>query len=236
MKNLTCIIVDDEPLAVKMLENYVSRTPDLILSASFNDPVKALSVIDEQPVDIVFLDIQMPDLNGLKFSSMVPATTKIIFTTAFKQYAFESYEVNAVDFLLKPIRYQKFLNAVEKVRKWLEHSSADNAQTSMYIRINDSLKQIDFSKVLYVSGLKDYVRIAVEGESHPLTTHLTMTSVENMLPKSRFMRVNRSYIIALDKIKSVDRNNCIYIANETIHVTDAYKEEFLNYLKTKLPQ
>lgn len=236
MRNLTCMIVDDEPLAVKMLENYVGRTSDLTLIASYNDPVKALSALDEQSVDIVFLDIQMPDLDGLNFSRMVPATVKIIFTTAFKQYAFDSYEVNAIDFLLKPIRYQKFLKAVEKVRERIEGSAPKDERTSMYIRVNETLKQIDFSKIQYVTGLKDYVRIAVEGEQIPLTTHLTMTSVENMLPKDRFMRVTRSYIVALDKIRSVDRNNCIYIANEVIHVTDAYKEEFLKYLKTKLPQ
>ena len=125
MKNLTCMIVDDEPLAVKMLENYVGRTSDLTLIASYNDPVKALSVLDEQSVDIVFLDIQMPDLDGLNFSRMVPATTKIIFTTAFKQYAFESYEVNALDFLQTPIRYNKFLNATEKARQWPEKSSVN---------------------------------------------------------------------------------------------------------------
>ncbi len=237
MRELTCMIVDDEPLAVKMIENYVSRTDGLTLVASFNDPVEALAELDKQCIDIVFLDIQMPDLDGLNFSKQVPAATKIIFTTAFKQYAFESYEVNAVDFLLKPIRYQKFLIAVDKVRQRLGIvQQSEPEQTSMFIRIDNQLRQIDFSDILYISGLKDYVHIILTTDSRPIITHLTMKAVEKMLPSSRFMRVHRSYIVALDKIKSIDRNSCIYIGKEVIHVTDAYKEAFDAYLDSKIPK
>ena len=123
MKTLTCMIVDDEPLAVKMLEDFVSRTPYLRLAAYFNDPLLALSTLRESPVDVLFLDIQMPDLDGLNLSRMVPPSTRVIFTTAFKEYAFDSYEVNALDFLLKPIRYHKFLGAAERARQWLEMNS-----------------------------------------------------------------------------------------------------------------
>lgn len=237
MRELTCMIVDDEPLAVKMIENYVSRTDGLTLVASFNDPVEALAELDKQCIDIVFLDIQMPDLDGLNFSRQIPAATKIIFTTAFKQYAFESYEVNAVDFLLKPIRYQKFLIAVDKVRQRLGIvQQSEPEQTSMFIRIDNQLRQIDFSDILYISGLKDYVHIILTTDSRPIITHLTMKAVEKMLPSSRFMRVHRSYIVALDKIKSIDRNSCIYIGKEVIHVTDAYKEAFDAYLDSKIPK
>ena len=129
------MIVDDEPLAVKMLENYVGRTEGLTLVASFNDPVKALAALDEMQVDVLFLDIQMPDLDGLNLSRMVASTTRIIFTTAFKEYAFDSYEVNALDFLLKPIRYQKFLNAIEKARQWFDRpqQKQESEATSMDI-------------------------------------------------------------------------------------------------------
>jgi two-component system LytT family response regulator len=237
MKELTCMIVDDEPLAVKMIENYVSRTEGLSLVASFNDPVEALAELDKQRIDIVFLDIQMPDLDGLNFSRQMPVTTKIIFTTAFKQYAFDSYEVNAVDFLLKPIRYQKFLIAVDKVRERFSIIKTEEpVQSSMFIRIDNQLRQIDFAKIMYVSGLKDYVHIYLTDELRPLITHLTMKAMEEMLPSSRFMRVHRSFIISLDKIKSVDRNSCIYIGNEVIRVTDAYKENFETYLNNKIPR
>ena len=235
MNTLKCMIVDDEPLAVKMLENFVARTDGLELAASFNDPVEALEALDHLEVDLLFLDIQMPDLDGLNLSRQVPPATRIIFTTAFKQYAYESYEVNALDFLLKPIRYQKFLAAIEKAR---DTAPADITprQTSMFIRVDNMLRQVDFDKILYVSGLKDYVNIYLEGERRPVITHLTMKSVEEMLPTDRFMRVHRSYIIALDKIRAVDRNNCIYIGEEVIRVTDAYRDAFATFLDRKMPR
>lgn len=237
MRTLTCMIVDDEPLAVKMIENFVARTEGLSLIASFNDPVRALEALDTLAVDLLFLDIQMPDLDGLNLSRQVPPQTKIIFTTAFKQYAYDSYEVNALDFLLKPIRYQKFLAAIEKARQWFDReSAAPLPSNSMFIRVDAMLRQIDFSRILYVSGLKDYVNIYIEGEKRPIVTHLTMKSVEEMLPPDRFMRVHRSYIIALDKIRAVDRNNCVYIGDEVIRVTDAYREAFSAFLERNMPK
>lgn len=146
MKTLTCMIVDDEPLAVKMLEGFVGRTPCLRLAASFNDPVLALSSLRESPVDLLFLDIQMPDLDGLNLSRMVPPGTRVVFTTAFKEYAFDSYEVNALDFLLKPIRYHKFLAAAEKAREWFEMSGAkEEERGSLFVRVDSQLRQVDLS-------------------------------------------------------------------------------------------
>ena len=226
MKTLTCMIVDDEPLAVKMLEDFVSRTPYLRL---------ALSTLRESSVDVLFLDIQMPDLDGLNLSRMVPPGTRVIFTTAFKEYAFDSYEVNALDFLLKPIRYHKFLGAAEKARQWFEMSSVKEERGSLFVRVDSQLRQVEISRILYVTGLKDYVMIYLEGEARPLITHVTMKAMEEMLSTGRFMRVHRSYIVALDKIRSVDRNNCVYIGKEIIHVTDAYKEAFNDYLKAAQP-
>ena len=228
MKTLTCMIVDDEPLAVKMLEDFVSRTPYLRLAASFNDPVLALSTLCESPVDVLFLDIQMPDLDGLNLSRMVPPSTRVIFTTAFKEYAFDSYEVNALDFLLKPIRYHKFLGAAEKARQWFEMNSVKEERGSLFVRVDSQLRQVEISRILYVM-------IYLEGEARPLITHVTMKAMEEMLSTGRFMRVHRSYIVALDKIRSVDRNNCVYIGKEIIHVTDAYKEAFNAYLKAAQP-
>ena len=123
MRVLTCVIVDDEPLAVKLLESYVGKTDGLELVASFTDSVEAISMIKSHPVDLLFLDIQMPDMNGMELAHMIPAETRVVFTTAFKEYAFESYEVSALDFLLKPIRYNKFLAAVDKARQWFAISS-----------------------------------------------------------------------------------------------------------------
>lgn len=247
MRALTCVIVDDEPLAVKLLESYVGKTDGLELVASFTDSVEAISMIKSHPVDLLFLDIQMPDMNGMELAHMIPAETRVVFTTAFKEYAFESYEVSALDFLLKPIRYNKFLAAVDKARQWFAISSLSsehhllsiesNTSTpeTIFLRVDGEYRQISLSQILYVSGMKDYVMFYLEGERRPLITHLTMKSVEEMLPSSQFMRVHRSFIVALSKIRSVDRNDCIYIGDEVIRVTDAYREPFQQYLQSKFP-
>ena len=248
---LTCIIVDDEPLAVKLLESFVTKTPGLELLASFTDSVEAIAAVKQYAADLLFLDIQMPDLDGMELARMVPETTRIIFTTAFKEYAFESYEVSALDFLLKPIRYNKFLAAVEKARKWTmatntQTACTENATTApnttngwtaeastIFIKVDGELRQIPLDRILYVNGMKDYVVFRIEGERKGLISHLTMKAVEDMLPPQRFMRVHRSFIVALAHIRSVDRNDCIYIGDEIIHITEAYKDTFYKYLESK---
>jgi len=249
---LTCIIVDDEPLAVRLLESFVNKTPDLQLAGSFTDSVEAINVIKEQKPDLLFLDIQMPDMSGMELAHMVPAETKIIFTTAFKEYAYESYEVSALDFLLKPIRYNKFISAVEKARQWFGHNQntlnnqnnqnfqniqkePHGKQETVFLRVDGEFRQVALSKIIYVCGMKDYVMFYLSDEKRPLITHLTMKSVEDMLPSTLFMRISRSYIVALDKIKSVDRNECVYIGDEIIKVTDAYHEKFISYLNSRFP-
>ena len=234
---LTCIIVDDEPLAVKLLESFVAKTPGLELVASYTDSVEAIAAVRSRHVDLLFLDIQMPDLDGMELARMVPEDTRVVFTTAFKEYAFESYEVSALDFLLKPIRYNKFLAAVEKARKWIPAANvapttADES-TTIFIKVDGELRQIPLDRILYVNGMKDYVVFRIEGERKGLISPLTMKAVEDMLPPQRFMRVHRSFIVALAHIRSVDRNDCIYIGDEIIHVTEAYKEAFYQYLESK---
>lgn len=232
---MTCIIVDDEPLAVKLIESFVAKTPDLELLGSFTDSVEAINAIKEQKPNLLFLDIQMPDLNGMELAHMIPTETRVIFTTAFKEYAFESYEVSALDFLLKPIRYNKFIAAVEKAKEWFTRSEdsgvrSEKSPQSLFLRVDGELRNITIENIIYVNGMKDYVMFYLEGETKPLITHLTMKAVEEMLPPEKFLRVHRSYIVAVDKIRKVDRNDCIYIGNEIIHVPDGYQEAFHNFL------
>ncbi len=259
------MIVDDEPLAVKLLELFVAKTPDLELLGSYNDSVEAINAIREKRPQLLFLDIQMPDLNGMELAHMLPEGTKVIFTTAFKEYAFESYEVSALDFLLKPIRYNKFLAAVEKAKEWftvyslqftgdLQANSSEpselssvnrkpstvNQSSTIFLKVDGEYRQVALERIIYVCGMKDYVMFYLEGERKALITHLTMKAVEDMLPQQLFMRVNRSYIVALDKIRKVDRNDCIYIGEEgtsaeIIRVTEAYRETFQQYLQSKFP-
>ncbi|MBQ6768968.1 MAG: response regulator transcription factor [Prevotella sp.] len=233
MRPLTCIIVDDEPLAVRLLESYVEKTPDLQLLASYTDSITAINAIKEQKPNLVFLDIQMPNIDGMELAHSLPAETRVVFTTAFREYAFESYEVNAVDFLLKPIRYNKFMMAVEKVRKLFVPQIEAQQPNTIFIRVDGEWRSIAISKITYVSCIKDYVMFYLDDEPKALITHLTMKAVEQMLPSEKFLRIHRSYIVAIDKIQKVDRNDCVYIGKEIIHVPDGYLESFRKFLETR---
>jgi len=237
MRPLTCMIVDDEPLAVRLLESYVEKTPDLQLLASFTDSITAINAVKEQKPDLLFLDIQMPNLDGMELAHSLPAETRVIFTTAFKEYAFESYEVNALDFLLKPIRYNKFLNAVEKAKKQKlpqkEAILSSTQQNTVFIRVDGEWRNVVIDKIIYVSCIKDYVMFYLDDETRPLITHLTMKAVEQMLPSEKFLRIHRSYIVAIDKIRKIDRNDCVYIGKEIIHVPDGYQQAFQNFIETR---
>ena len=235
MKPLTCIIVDDEPLAVRLLVSYAEKTPDLKLLASFTNSISAINAIKAQQPDLLFLDIQMPNIDGMELAHSLPEATRVVFTTAFKEYAFESYEVNALDFLLKPVRYNKFLAAVEKARKQLQPSPTPQPQqpNTVFIRVDGEWRNVAVEQIIYVNGMKDYVMFYLDGEPKPLVTHLTMKAVEEMLPRDRFLRIHRSYIIAVDKIQKVDRNDCVYIGREVIHIPDGYLQTFKSFMETR---
>ena len=235
MKPLTCIIVDDEPLAVRLLVSYAEKTPDLKLLASFTNSISAINAIKAQQPDLLFLDIQMPNIDGMELAHSLPESTRVVFTTAFKEYAFESYEVNALDFLLKPVRYNKFLAAVEKARKQLQPSPTPQPQqpNTVFIRVDGEWRNVAVEQIIYVNGMKDYVMFYLDGEPKPLVTHLTMKAVEEMLPRDCFLRIHRSYIIAVDKIQKVDRNDCVYIGREVIHIPDGYLPAFKSFMETR---
>ena len=238
MSPLRCFVVDDEPLAVRMLENFIARTPFLELAASYTDPVQALSDIRSQAPQLVFLDIQMPDLSGMELSRMIPSETRIIFTTAFKQYAFESYEVSALYFLLKPIRYQKFLEAAEKAREWFSLKEAAEAptvlapeKTAVFIKVDGALRKVELADILFVEGMKDYVMFRLASAREPLVTHLTMKAVEELLPSQIFMRIHRSYIVNLEQVASVTPSGDVKVGGALLHVSEAYRPAFDAYLR-----
>ena len=237
MRPLTCMIVDDEPLAVRLLESYVEKTPELKQLASYTDSITAINAIKEQKPDLLFLDIQMPNIDGMELAHSLPAETRVIFTTAFKEYAFESYEVNALDFLLKPIRYNKFLGSIEKARKLIDvqqtASQPKQQPNTVFIRVDGEWRNITVDQIIYVNGMKDYALFYLDSEKKPLISHLTMKAVEEMLPSDKFLRIHRSYIVAVDKIKKVDRNDCVYIGEEIIHIPDGYLQTFRNFLETR---
>ena len=231
------MIVDDEPLAVRLLESYVEKTPELQLLASFTDSITAINAVKEQKPNLLFLDIQMPNIDGMELAHSLPEETRVVFTTAFKEYAFESYEVNALDFLLKPIRYNKFLGSIEKARKVfdIQQTAVQPKQqpNTVFVRVDGEWRNIVIDQITYVSGMKDYVMFYLDDEKKPLISHLTMKAVEEMLPSDKFLRIHRSYIIAVDKIKKVDRNDCVYIGEEIIHIPDGYQRAFNQFLETR---
>ncbi len=237
---LSCVIIDDEPLAVSLLESYVAKTPFLNLKGTFSSAVNALAELENSPVELIFLDIQMPDLNGLEFSRIVPPTTRIIFTTAFQQYALDSYKVNALDYLLKPISYSDFLKSATKALQWYELLRKTENETPpkkteaemIFIKSEYKLIQIELSKILYIEGLKDYVKIYTEDEPRPILSLMSMKIMEELLPENRFIRVHRSYIVQPEKIKVIDRNRIVY-GKTYIPVSDSYKDKFYEFLKEK---
>lgn len=238
MCRIRCIVVDDEPLAVEILASFIRKTPSLELAGTFTDPVLALSAIGEMKPDLIFLDIQMPDLNGLELSKLVPEGTRVVFTTAFRQYAFESYEVEALDYLLKPIRYNKFIESVSKAEKWMETRQAagktEKNRRSAFIKADGEYRNIDFDQILYVEGMKDYVLIRLESETEPIVTHMTMKAIEEKLPSDMFMRVHRSYIVALNKITAIDSCGDILIDSISVPVSDSYRKDIERYVKENL--
>ena len=230
---MTCVIVDDEPLALDLLESYVRKTPYLELAGKYSSAVQALQALSGQAADLMFLDIQMPELSGLEFSKMLSPDTRIVFTTAFDQYALDGYKVNAVDYLLKPISYADFLRAADKARHWYERAQSSPAREeeidSIFVKSEYKLVQVDLRRILYVEGLKDYIKIYEEENPKPILSLMSMKAMEDLLPASQFMRVHRSYIVRKDKIRIIDRGRIVF-GKAYIPVSDSYKAVFQAFL------
>ncbi len=239
---LRCALVDDEPLALDLLEAYVQKTPCLQLEGKYSSAVTTMDGLRDKPVDLLFLDIQMPELSGLEFSKMVNEETRIVFTTAFSQYALDGYRVNALDYLLKPISYKDFLEAVNKAVDWFElKNSAANAELPytendcIYVKSDYKLIQIKLKDILYIEGLKDYVKIYVENQPKAILSLISMKVMEERLPSSLFIRVHRSFIVQKSKIQVIDRGRIVF-GKEYIPISDSYKPELQSYLNGKTMQ
>lgn len=236
--NITCAIIDDEPLALELLSNYASRVPFLTLTGKYTSAIEALGRIKEDGTQLLFLDIQMPDLNGLEFSKIIDPATKVIFTTAFSEYAIESYKIQALDYLLKPISFSDFMNAANKALHWFElqkkAEESSNAKESekIYVRSEHKLLAVSLDEILYIEALKDYVMIHTTTRKTPIYTITTMQAVSQALPSDKFMRVHRSFIIALDKI-SVLEGDTVVVGNKHITVSRPYRPALLEYLNGK---
>lgn len=233
---LNCAIVDDEPLALELLKSYVARTSSLRLVGSYSSAVQAMADMPlHEEVHILFLDIQMPELNGLEFSRMIRPETRIIFTTAFGQYALDSYKVNALDYLLKPVSYADFLQSVNKAVQWYElkqRAAGAEPADCIYVKSDYKLVRISLDRILYIEGLKDYVKIYVEDEPKAILSLISMKAMEEKLPSGRFIRVHRSFIVQKSKIKLIDRGRIVF-GKEYIPVSDSYKQELQSYVNSR---
>ena len=229
---LKCALVDDEPLALTLIESYINKTPFLELCGKYNSAVAVVEDIKGKDIDLLFLDIQMPTLNGLELSEMLPRNLRIVFTTAFDQYAIDGFKANALDYLLKPICYNEFLKAAHKALEWFEMKYRTNTTDEndfIYVKSDYKLIQVKLDNILYIEGLKDYLKIYLEGETHPILTLNSMKSMEEHLPSPRFMRVHRSYIVQMNKIKTLDKGQIVF-SKTRITISDSYKLEITAYL------
>lgn len=241
---LNCIAVDDEPLALKLLTTFIAQTPFLRLAGSYTNAVAALKGLQPPAarVDVLFLDIQMPDLNGLELARALDrgpggAGPRVVFTTAFNQYALDGYKVNALDYLLKPFTYEEFLAAAQKARAYAAATAAppaapgppEPADDYLYLKVEYQLVRVPFGDIRYVEGLKDYVKVHRRGEPRPLLSLTSLKSLEERLPARRFLRIHRSYIVGLDHITSIGRGT-VQLGPDTVPVSDGYREAFDQFL------
>jgi DNA-binding LytR/AlgR family response regulator len=228
------IAIDDEPLALQLVSDYIRKTPFLELVGSFDNPLDAFDFLSETDVELIFVDIQMPDLTGIEFTRSLQEDHKIIFTTAYEKYALEGFKLNAVDYLLKPFSYEEFLKAAGKAHKLceLEDRSQPTIETNnqfLFLKSEYKIRRINFNDILYIEGLKDYVKVYIKGEDKPILSLNSIKSLEQKLPEEKFMRVHRSFIVNLDKIETIERSRIIF-GKIYIPVSDQYKDKFQEYL------
>jgi DNA-binding LytR/AlgR family response regulator len=230
---LSCIAIDDEPLALEVIKKYISKIYFLELKGAFTDPVEAKKVIENSQIDVIFLDIQMPDLNGIEFSRMIgPKNTAVIFTTAFSEYAVEGFNVDAVDYLLKPIEYDRFLKAVYKAKEYIDYLNNLELQDGyIFVKSDYQMVKINLKDILYIEGLDDYIKIYLPHRS--VLTLMTLKTITQKLPAKEFLRVHRSYIVPISKIENVSKSK-IRIADREIPIGVSYSESFFSAMENKL--
>ena len=231
---LKTIVIDDEPLAVALLADYVKKTPFLELIETFDNPIDVLEFLHNESIDLILVDIQMPDLTGIEFVRSLKSAPKVIFTTAYAQYAIEGFKLNATDYLLKPFGYEDFLKAVQKAWKQveLENSAATTVEANnqfLFLKSEYKIRRINFNDILYIEGLKDYIKVFIKGETKPILSLSSVKAIESKLPEAQFMRVHRSFIVNLNQIEVIERSRIVF-GKEYIPVSDQYKEKFQEFL------
>lgn len=241
---IRCLIVDDEPLALHILEDYISKIPFLQLVKATTNPIEALTLVQEKLVDLVFLDVQMPELTGIQFLRIANGKAKVILTTAYPQYALEGYELDVIDYLLKPIAFDRFFKSVQKAQGVLQPAAApvqqepaqkqqkqnDFLSDFIFVKTEHKIQKVYLNDILFIEGLKDYISIFTPAER--IITLQNMKKMEDALPERNFIRVHKSYIVSINKIDSIERSR-IFIGDKIIPVGDTYREEFFKIVDGK---
>ncbi|MEE4258556.1 MAG: LytTR family DNA-binding domain-containing protein [Bacteroidales bacterium] len=238
---INCIAIDDEPLALDKIREYIKRIGYLNLLSTFENAVDALEFLKENQVDLIFLDIQMEELTGIQMLETLQVKPKVVLTTAYDEYALKGYELDVCDYLLKPISFQRFLQACEKVYKQIDPENYINKEQSVthdnsnkqnyfFVKNGNKTQKIDFDEILFVEGMKDYLRIWTHKEK--VMTLLSFKKLEDILPPDKFIRIHKSYLIAIDKIESIERNR-IKMAGERLPIGNSYRREFYKIIENR---
>lgn len=231
---IRCLAIDDEPLALEQMCSYIEKTPFLELAGKFHSAVKATEFLQKNTVDLMFVDINMPDLSGMDFVKSLNNPPKVIFTTAYREYAYEGFKIDAADYLVKPISYADFLKSVDKVneRYFTDTNKEVEVQKSdefLFIKSEYKIIRIAFDKIKYIEGMRDYIKIFLENQK-PVMTLMSVKKIHEHLPSKDFMRVHRSWIVNLNKITAIERSRIIFDEDVYIPVSEQYKEEFQEFL------
>ena len=232
--SIKCVIVDDEPLALSVLERYINQTPFLELVEKFTNPVKAYKYLNDNEIDLLFVDIQMPDLTGFELVNNLKKKPVFIFTTAYSEYALEGFKADALDYLLKPIDMPEFSKAVNKAKEWLEIRNEKNSQVEatkdfLFIKSEYKIIRINFSEITYIHGMSEYVKIHLFNRKSIMSL-ISLKSLEAQLPVSMFMRVHKSFIVNLQKVNMIERNEIVYDDGTIIPVSQQYKTQFQEFV------
>jgi two-component system, LytTR family, response regulator LytT len=231
---IRCIAIDDEPLALQQIAGYIKQTPFLVLAGLCESASEAITTLEKAPADLLFVDINMPDLSGIEFVKTLVNPPMIVFVTAYSEYALEGFRVDAVDYLLKPISYTDFLKSANKVKALFEIKQSKSGEITrdknfLFVKADYKIRRINFDDIKYIEGMSEYIKIHVVN-SKPVMTLISMKSIEDQLPSDRFMRVHRSYIVSLSKISVVERSRIVFDEKIYIPVSEQYKEKFQEYI------
>ena len=231
MDKYTCIIIEDEPLALEKTKDFVSKVPFLHLSATFDNALTGLAYLNNNKVDILFLDINMDELTGIELLQSSKINSQVIITTAYQEYALKGYELQITDYLLKPFSFNRFLQAVNKAQENIAHRTSDTLPDFIFVKTENRLEKIMLNEIVYIEGMRDYLRIHTVNKK--LMTLQNFSEFEKMIPSSLVCRVHKSYMVALNKIESIERSR-IKIADQMIPISETYKELFFQLINSKI--